>query len=141
MRHAFLPPAPLAVALACILGSTAAGAAPAAGAADAAAAAPAAAAQVPPPLGPAGQGRRQFLALNCYSCHGTFAGGGIGPNIVGATRDEVEFNVMNGNAGGMPSFAGLVTERDITNLALYLESIGTKQEPKFMDWWKKDPKK
>jgi mono/diheme cytochrome c family protein len=140
MRHAFQPIAPLAVALACILGSAAAGAAPVAGAADAAAPAPAAG-HAPPMLDPIEKGRRLFLKLNCYSCHGAFAGGGIGPGLAGATRDEVEFNVLNGNAGGMPSFAQFVDENNITNLALYLESIGTDKEPKFFDWWKKDPQK
>jgi mono/diheme cytochrome c family protein len=140
MRHALQPSATLAVALACLLGSVAAGAAPVSdmGKATVATAAPL---HASPMLNPAGEGRRQFLKLNCYSCHGAFAGGGIGPSIVGATRDEVEFNVLNGNAGGMPSFAQYVNETDITNLALYLESIGTNQEPKFFDWWKKDPKK
>jgi mono/diheme cytochrome c family protein len=92
-------------------------------------------------LDSAGEGRRMFLKLNCYSCHGSFAGGAIGPNIVGASRDAVEFNVMNGNAGGMPSFKKYVDETDITNLANYLESIGTQDEPKFFDWWIKNPKK
>ena len=99
------------------------------------------AALMQPPLDSPGEGRRMFLKLNCYSCHGIFAGGAIGPNIVGAPFEEVQSNVLNGNGGGMPSFAKYVNDTDILNLANYLESIGTEGEPKFMDWWKKNPKK
>ena len=92
-------------------------------------------------LDSAGEGRRLFLKLNCYSCHGMFAQGAIGPNIVHASQSEVQFNVLNGNAGGMPSFKKYVDDTDITNLTNYLASIGTKDEPMFMDWWRKNPKK
>ena len=89
----------------------------------------------------AGEGRRTYLKLNCYGCHGNFAGGGIGPGLAGVSRGEVEFNVMNGNAGGMPSFADYVTETDIDNLTNYFAGVGTGNEWVFMDWWKKFPKK
>jgi mono/diheme cytochrome c family protein len=92
-------------------------------------------------LDAAGEGRRVFLKLNCYGCHGPFAGGAIGPNIVGAPRSEVEFNVLNGNQGGMPSFKKYVDEMDIDNLTAYLASIGTADEPTWFDWWKKNPKR
>jgi mono/diheme cytochrome c family protein len=94
-----------------------------------------------PTLPSAGEGRRMFLKLNCYSCHGNFAEGGIGPALAGVSRGAVEFNVMNGNAGGMPSFAAYVDETDIDNLTNYFATIGTKNEWVFMDWWRKFPRK
>ena len=107
--------------------------------------APATAAQVtalmPPTLPSAGEGRRQFLKLNCYGCHGPFAEGSIGPPLAGVSRSEVAFNVMNGNEGGMPSFADYVDDTDIDNLTNYFAGIGTNNEWRFMDWWKKIPKK
>ncbi|HEX4510201.1 MAG TPA: cytochrome c [Burkholderiaceae bacterium] len=133
---------PGALALACLIASAQAIAqAPVSGAPRLAPATAAALRGMQPDLDSPGEGRRLFLKLNCYSCHGMFAGGAIGPNIVGASQGEVEFNVMNGNEGGMPSFAKYVDETDITNLTNYLASIGTSDEPKFMDWWKKNPKK
>jgi mono/diheme cytochrome c family protein len=100
---------------------------------------PAAAAEsAPPPGGPlsmAGEGRRLFLKLNCYSCHGMGATGGMGPNIVHEERDDVREAVLNGMEGGMPSFAAYVDEKDIRRLAAYLKSIGTDKEPFFNDWW------
>lgn len=92
-------------------------------------------------LDSAGEGRRLFLKLNCYGCHGAFAGGAIGPNIVGASHGEVAFNVLNGNDAGMPSFKKYVNDTDIDNITNYLASIGTNDEPKFFDWWKKNPRK
>ena len=143
MRHAIPARAPFAALLACLLGGASAGAAPDAG--DAASglshAGWAAHARFAQTIDSANEGRRLYLALNCYGCHGTFAAGAIGPSIVGAPRFAVEFNVMNGNEGGMPSFAAYVGESDISNLTAYLHSIGTDHEPTFMDWWKLHPHK
>ncbi len=93
------------------------------------------------PLSPAGEGRRTFLQLNCYGCHGMFAAGGMGPNIVGTERNDVREAVMRGEDGGMPSYKAYATDTDITNLTAYLRSIGSGSEPVFMDWWKKVPPK
>jgi mono/diheme cytochrome c family protein len=92
-------------------------------------------------LDAAGEGRRTFLKLNCYGCHGMFAAGGMGPNIVHAERGDVQEAVMQGEDGGMPSFRTRVSPTDIDNLTAYLKSIGTPNEPVFMDWWKKVPPK
>ncbi|MFO1341242.1 MAG: cytochrome c [Burkholderiaceae bacterium] len=87
------------------------------------------------PLTRAGEGRRLFLKLNCYSCHGMFATGGMGPNIVHADELAVRNAVLNGREGGMRSFADYVTDKDVKRLAAYLKSIGTAKEPTFKDWW------
>jgi len=146
MRHALHVQAPFAIVLvlACALGSTASVAAPAADEtgrelSPAAAAAVLERMQAMPTS--VTEGRRLFLALNCYGCHGANAAGAIGPPIAGASRAAVEFNVLNGNAGGMPSFDRYVNEADITRLTDYLDSIGTAHEPLFVDWWKRNPKK
>jgi cytochrome c551 len=87
------------------------------------------------PLNAAGEGRRQYLKLNCYGCHGTAAAGGMGPRIVRRDLSEVSAALLNGRPGGMRSFAAYVTQRDINNITAYLQSIGTPDEPTFNDWW------
>ena len=93
------------------------------------------------PLNAAGEGRRLFLKLNCYGCHGMYASGGMGPNIARAERGDVAEAVLRGEDHGMPSYRVYVSPRDIDNLAAYLASIGSADEPKFKDWWLKIPPK
>jgi mono/diheme cytochrome c family protein len=92
-------------------------------------------------LGAAGEGRRLYLKLNCYSCHGDGAKGGMGPNIVRAEFGDVSEVLRQGEDGGMPSYRSYVSSTDIGNLAAYLRSIGTVGEPKFKDWWLPIPPK
>ena len=99
------------------------------------------AAQAAQPLPPAGEGRRLFLSLNCYSCHGMHAGGGMGPKIAGAESGDVSEAVLQGEEGGMPSYRKYVKSKDIKNLGAYLRTAGTPKEPVFMDWWVKIPPK
>lgn len=94
-----------------------------------------------PALDEAGEGRRLFLKLNCYGCHGMAAGGGMGPAIVGAERGDVAEVLRRGEDGGMPSYRAWVSDTDITNLTAYLRSIGTPNEPTFNDWWVRVPPK
>lgn len=92
-------------------------------------------------LSATGEGRRVFLELNCSGCHGDKAGGAWGPNIKGAEQGDIQEAVLQGDAkeGGMPSFAGCATATDVKNLAAYLSSIGTKNEPTWLDWWNPIP--
>lgn len=92
-------------------------------------------------LNPAGEGRRQWLRLNCYSCHGMNAAGGMGPAVAGKERGDVAEAVLEGKDEGMRSYRGYVTSRDIDNLTAYLNSIGTAAEPLFNDWWVPYPPK
>jgi len=92
-------------------------------------------------LGPAGEGRRLYLKLNCYSCHGMAAGGGMGPKIVRAGYGDVSEALLQGESEGMRSYRSYVTSTDISNIAAYLGSIGTVNEPKFRDWWVAVPTK
>jgi len=91
-------------------------------------------------LSPVQEGRRAWLKLNCYGCHGNNGAGGMGPNIQHAERGDVS-EAMNGDAreGGMRSFAGIAKSADAGNIAAYLATIGTPKEPTWMDWWKRIP--
>jgi len=92
-------------------------------------------------LGGAGEGRRLWLKLNCSGCHGDRAAGGMGPNVAHAEAGDLSEAVLQGEEGGMRSYRTYVTKTDLTNLALYLRSIGTVSEPKFRDWWVAVPTK
>jgi cytochrome c551 len=92
-------------------------------------------------LGPIGEGRRMWLQFNCYNCHGDKAGGGMGPDVNHADGGDVRAAVLHGDAmeGGMRSFAKYATAKDVTNITAYLKSIGTGQEPTWLDWWNSKP--
>ncbi len=91
-------------------------------------------------LDPIGEGRRSFLQLNCYGCHGLNASGGMGPDIQHAETGDVTEAVLQGEPdAGMRSFAGYATNTDAKNIAAYLQSIGTPQEPTWVDWWNPNP--
>jgi mono/diheme cytochrome c family protein len=88
-----------------------------------------------------GEGRRVYLEFNCAGCHGNAAGGAMGPGIKGAEQGDVQEAVLQGDAreGGMPSFKGCATSTDVSNITAYLRSIGTKNEPTWLDWWNLEP--
>ncbi len=94
-----------------------------------------------PDLGPVGNGRRIFMQYNCYGCHGGTARGEFGVNLVGEDIDDVTEAVTNGETyGGMPSFRKYLKQKDIENITAYLDSLGTKNEPTWYDWWVPYPK-
>ena len=84
-----------------------------------------------------GEGRRAYLEFNCAGCHGDSAGGAMGPGIQHSEQGDVQEAVLRGDAkeGGMPSFKGCVTNTDVKNIAAYLRTIGTGNEPHWLDWW------
>ena len=81
------------------------------------------------------QGRRAYLRMNCYGCHGDYAQGGtMGPSIQGAGGDVGE--AVNGD-GGMPSFTSALCPNDVTNLQAYLsgvKALQTSKTPQLLDW-------
>jgi mono/diheme cytochrome c family protein len=91
-------------------------------------------------LSPAGEGRRLYLANNCYGCHGGRAGGGDFGFTAPEFRDEkAELGdltevLREGGESGMPAFPNL-TATDINNLYAYFQSLRTSAEPTFNDWW------
>ncbi len=91
----------------------------------------------PPVLSSAAQGRKLYLKLNCYGCHGMHGYGTMGPNI--ARQGDIVEALRGGGAQGMPSYAKLVSIADIIALSAYLQSIGTPAEPAFLRWWEAVP--
>jgi mono/diheme cytochrome c family protein len=92
-------------------------------------------------LGPAGEGRRVFLANNCYGCHGGRGGGTSfgAPDL----REEVELGdlrdaIREGADRGMPRFPNL-SDTDVSNLYAYFQSMRTPAEPIFNLWWERVP--
>ena len=86
------------------------------------------------------EGRRAFMRMNCYSCHGASGhGGGMGPSLVGVEPAEVGEAVLNGEDGGMPSFKNNLCANDIANLTAYLQLLGTGSDPSFDNWWEPGP--
>lgn len=82
------------------------------------------------------QGRRAYLRLNCYSCHGDYAQGGTMAPSVQGDADDVQEAVMQGESG-MPSFAKVICPNDIANLRAYLngvKTLQTKNAPQLLDW-------
>ena len=81
-------------------------------------------------------GRAIFLRDNCAGCHGNVGGGGMGPNLreSGPNDDDVRDAVLNGTRTGMPSFRGLLGERDIEHLIEYIDTLEDDNEPVFNNW-------
>ena len=79
------------------------------------------------------------MRMNCYSCHGGDAKGGMGPRIVGS---EVTGVINAGSDAGMPGFANYLCPNDVANLnsfLLYLENNQStwtsNPDASFVDWW------
>lgn len=83
-------------------------------------------------------GRKAWLRLNCYGCHGSRAQGGMGPSVRTADYYGV-LAALSGSSvsGGMRSYSGIATNTDAANIAAYLAVIGTAREPKWFDWWRR----
>ncbi len=93
-----------------------------------------------PVLGPVGDGRRLYLAGNCYGCHGLNGSGGIANSVQTASAASVSYALANGfPTAGMPSYASSMQPADAANIAAYLASIGTPAEPTWVDWWNPQP--
>ena len=82
-------------------------------------------------------GRAIFVRDNCSICHGGRAGGGMGPNLRDdrPNDDDIEEAVLNGTRTGMPSYRGLLNDRQIEHLIAYIRSLGDDDEPVFTHWW------
>ncbi len=94
---------------------------------------------VTPTQDAAGEGRRAFMRMNCYSCHGMGGhGGAMGPSLVGEA-DEVAEAVSQGEGEGMPAFKNNLCPNDLANLTAYIRLLGTGTEPKFVNWWEPNP--
>lgn len=89
-------------------------------------------------LSPVEEGRRAYLRLNCYSCHGMTGLGGMGPKIAGE-GDDVREVVPGGSDEGMPAFKNYLCGNDLNNLVAYVNAMGRKGAPGFVNWWEQTP--
>ena len=86
------------------------------------------------------EGRRAFVRMNCYSCHGADAHGGImGPSLIGTDAQDVKEAVLYGEGEGMPAFKRNLCPNDLNNLVSYIQSLNTINEPHFNNWWEPGP--
>lgn len=88
------------------------------------------------------EGRKLYLKYNCYGCHGTMGGGGMGKAIndtgwaYGGDDASVFKTITEGSQGGMPSFkqlAGDIEEEDIWKIIAYIRSF-YKGDPDAIVW-------
>lgn len=81
------------------------------------------------------EGHRLFLAMNCASCHGYDAKGGMGPNLTDkqwryAGTPAALFNsIAQGRPQGMPSWGRTLPSEQIWSIVAYLESLGGTYQP------------
>lgn len=82
-----------------------------------------------------GQGRQLFLAMNCASCHGYDAKGGMGPNLTdtdwryGGRPVDIFKSIYEGRPKGMPAWGNALPSNTIWQLVAYIQSLGGAQEP------------
>jgi len=79
------------------------------------------------------QGKQAF-ETRCSTCHGLDGGGAMGPNIQGIPfrlgSDVVANIIKNGLSGGMPAFAGQMSDAQIQQVVAYLLSLTPKDTGK-----------
>jgi putative heme-binding domain-containing protein len=75
------------------------------------------------------QGKQTF-ETRCSTCHGLDGGGAMGPNIQGIPMrlgaPAVASTIRNGMSGGMPAFAGQITDAQIQQVIAYLLTLTRK---------------
>jgi cytochrome c oxidase cbb3-type subunit 3 len=80
-------------------------------------------------------GRRYFVAMNCYGCHGGHAGGGMGPSlrddvwIHGGEAGQIFDSIAQGRANGMPAWGPMLPPDVMWRITAYIESLRTPDEP------------
>jgi cytochrome c oxidase cbb3-type subunit 3 len=81
------------------------------------------------------EGRRLFTWFNCEGCHGTRAGGGMGPSLRDVTwiyggEDQDIFNsIAEGRARGMPAWGTRLPSEQVWKLVTYIQTLETDREP------------
>jgi mono/diheme cytochrome c family protein len=87
--------------------------------------------------GDANNGRKLFLEDNCYICRGGRGGGGMCISLRASRPDDgdVRDALLRGEPSGMPSFAALLSDQDIADIAAYIHSMRSANEPTFVEWW------
>lgn len=94
-----------------------------------------------PALDAAGEGRRLWLKMNCYGCHGMHGQGAIArPLRSRSLSASYVQNWLDIGPNGMPVYRGRLSPTDVRNLTAYINSIGKSGEPVFNRWWQPNPK-
>ncbi|HLV73286.1 MAG TPA: c-type cytochrome [Vulgatibacteraceae bacterium] len=83
-------------------------------------------------------GRKLYMKWNCYGCHGTMGGGGMGPSLIdsewryGGEDAKVFESIRNGRPNGMPAFT-MLTDEETWQLIAYIRSL-YKGDPDKVVW-------
>jgi cytochrome c oxidase cbb3-type subunit 3 len=76
------------------------------------------------------QGHDLFLQMNCASCHGYGAKGGMGPDLTdtywrfGGAPVEIYKSIFEGRAEGMPAWGNALPADQIWKVVAYIQSLG-----------------
>jgi len=79
-------------------------------------------------------GKHLFDRYNCSGCHGTHAGGGMGPSlrderwIYGSKEANIFSSIAEGRAHGMPSWGTRIPDDQVWRLVAYIKSLRTPNE-------------
>lgn len=85
------------------------------------------------------EGRRLYLKWNCYGCHGTMGGGGMGKPLndaewqYGGDDASVFKSIKDGTPGGMPVYAERLSEDETWKVIAYMRSY-YKGDPSSVPW-------
>jgi cytochrome c oxidase cbb3-type subunit 3 len=75
------------------------------------------------------EGKRYYTWFNCNGCHAQ-GGGSFGPALMddnwryGSAPNQIYSSIVDGRVGGMPSFAGKLTEQQVWRLVAYVRALG-----------------
>ncbi|HEY3747363.1 MAG TPA: c-type cytochrome [Gemmatimonadaceae bacterium] len=82
------------------------------------------------------EGETDFHRMNCVSCHGYGARGGMGPNLrdqdwrYGGTPIEIYKSIYEGRPKGMPAWGAMLPPETIWKLTAYIQSLGGAASPR-----------
>ena len=74
-------------------------------------------------------GKAIWFKMNCYGCHGTMGGGGMGPNLTdaewryGGDDTSVFTTIKWGRPGGMPPWGAKLSDDEIFKAMAYVRSL------------------
>jgi cytochrome c oxidase cbb3-type subunit 3 len=76
------------------------------------------------------QGHDLFLSMNCASCHGYDAKGGMGPDLTdtywrfGGAPAQIYRSIYEGRSAGMPAWGKAIPASEIWKVVAYIQSLG-----------------
>lgn len=81
------------------------------------------------------EGRKLFVAFNCYGCHGGRGGGGMAPSLrdpvwkYGNSDRDIFSSIAQGRPHAMPAWGTVLSSDTIWKLTAYIQSLRTEREP------------